>query len=246
MIKKKIFPKFVTLTIAYNEEKLIGGLLDGISDLDNYVIISKPFHIDSFEFDRTEEIARKKGATVIRKDFESQLDERNWGMDLLQKEGYEYVLIFDADEYYLKEDIRKMIEFIEVYKNEAFKSTTKDYIYWKNENWHFRHGGFTICLRADIRFALGDRTIQSKDIKKIPEWIIMHHFSYSRTDEEMKVKITTRDFSKNVLKNWYNEVWLKWTPEMINLGPVDPNVFPIALTTTDMPQEILERYHSLH
>ena len=160
MIKKKKFPKFATLTIAYNEEKLIGGMLEGISDLDNYVIISKPFYIDSFEFDRTEEIARNMGANVIRKDFDSQLDERNWGMEYLQKEGYDYVLIFDADEYYLKQDIPEMIDFINAYKGEAFKSNSKDYIYWKNENWHFRHGGFTICLRADMRFSPGDRTIQ--------------------------------------------------------------------------------------
>lgn len=245
MIKKTKFPKFATLTIAYNEEKLIGGLLDGISDLDNYVMISKPFHIDTFTFDKTEEIVKEHGANVIRKDFESQLDERNWGMDFLQKEGYEYIFIFDADEYYLKEDIPKMIEFVEAYGSEAFKSNHNDYIYWKNEHWHFRHGGFTICLRADIRFAPGDRTIQTKDIKELPDWLPMHHFSYSRTDEEMKVKITTRDFSRRVLKNWYDEVWLKWTPEMRDLGPVSPKVFSIALPTIDMPQEILERYHKL-
>ena len=212
MIKKKMFPKFVTLTIAYNEEKLIGGLLDGISDIDNYVMISKPFHIDTFEFDRTEEIARKMGANVIRKDFDSQLDERNWGMEYLQKEGYDYILIFDADEYYLKQDITELIGFINAYKSEAFKSSSQDYIYWKNENWHFRHGGFTICLKANMRFVLGDRKIDSTDIKELPDWIPMHHFSYSRTNEEMKVAGKFMDIAnkydmisaavENIFKEW--------------------------------------------
>lgn len=183
------------------------------------------------------------GANVIRKDFESQLDERNWGMSFLQNKGYKYILIFDADEYYLKQDIPEMIDFINTYKNEAFNSSNQDYIYWKNENWHVRHGGFTICLRADMRFVQGDRTIQSKDIKELPDWILMHHFSYARTDEEMKVKITTRDFSRYLRKNWYDNVWLKWTPEMRNLGPVSAEVFPITLKTTDIPQEILDRYN---
>lgn len=64
-MKKIKFPKIATLTIAYNEEKLIGGLLDGISDIDNYVIISKPFHIDKYSFDKTEEIAKKRWVQML-------------------------------------------------------------------------------------------------------------------------------------------------------------------------------------
>ena len=72
----------------------------------------------------------------------------------------------------------------------------------------------------------------------------MHHFSYARTDEEMLKKITTCDFSRSMRSNWYDDVWLKWTPEMENLGVINPLQIPKVNKTMYMQKEILERLHN--
>ena len=72
--------KFATLTVAYNEERLIGGMLKGIEDLHNLVIISKPWNGEHISFDKTEEVAKTMGAEIIREDFTTQVLERNFGI----------------------------------------------------------------------------------------------------------------------------------------------------------------------
>lgn len=57
-MKKELKIKdFATLTVAYNDEKVIGGMLKGIEDLHNLVIISTPWRGEHVKFDKTGEIA---------------------------------------------------------------------------------------------------------------------------------------------------------------------------------------------
>jgi hypothetical protein len=72
----------------------------------------------------------------------------------------------------------------------------------------------------------------------LPEEIYLYHFSYNRTNEEMFEKISTRGFSKGLQKDWYEEKWLKWNPDMKNLGPVVPESIPYVFRSEEIPEEI--------
>ena len=104
--------KFCSMIVAYNEEEIIRGCLEGLLDLHNYVVISKPWSGVHRGFDETEKIAKEMNAHIIREDFRSEKKERNFVMEMAQREGFDYVFIIDADEYYIREDIQKAIKFI--------------------------------------------------------------------------------------------------------------------------------------
>lgn len=60
-----------------------------------------------------------------------------------------------------------------------------------------------------------------------PEMIVNHHMSYVRTNQQLIRKINTFSHgeeqrkdgknTKEIWNEWYNNIWLKWTPEMENL-----------------------------
>ena len=55
------------------------------------------FVVDSFSRDRTVELARSSGATVVQHAFESYSRQKNWALDTLPFRN-DWVLILDADE----------------------------------------------------------------------------------------------------------------------------------------------------
>ena len=224
---------FCTLTVAYNDEKYIGGMLEGVKDLYNLVIIGKPWRGEHLQFDKTEEIARRMGADVILQDFACQKDERNFGLEYLEKKGFKYILILDTDEYFTKEDIHKLLEYVE--KTQADEYIVKNArVYWKNWKYYFKHSGGTICVKADKRF-LGKRDI-IKDSNKIsiPGDIVFHHFAYSRTFSEMLDKVSSREYSV-MSPAWIRKYWANW-----KYGQ-DYKEYKIH-KSIDIPEEILGRY----
>lgn len=127
---------FATCTVAYNDETMIGGMLEGIKDLYNLVIISKPWRGEHIKFDSTQQIAERMGAEVILRDFKSQKDERNFGLEYLQNKNFKYVLMLDTDEYFSKEDIYKLIKYVsETNADEYVVKNAK--VYWKSWKYHF-------------------------------------------------------------------------------------------------------------
>jgi hypothetical protein len=234
---------FAVLSIVYNDERLIGGMLDGVSDLDKYVIISTPWHGEHKKFDRSHEIAKKMGATVIFKNFKSQKDARNYGLALLKKKGYDYVFVLDSDEYYLKSTISEIIKFVKETNADVYISTNEDKLFWKNEHWYFNHGGFDIVLRSDMHLVtLSAASHVNKEIVRFPDSLLMYHFSYSRSDEEILKKFTHNHSSRKINPDWYRDVWKRWTPEMENVHPTRPAIFKKAKYLDKLPEEIKNRY----
>ena len=224
---------FATCTVAYNDEKYIGGMLEGVKDLHNLVIISEPWRGAHAGFDKTGEIAKRMGAEVIFQNFKCQKDERNFGLEYLQKKGFKYILILDTDEYFTKENIYDLMKYVSEKDADSY-AVRNAKVYWKDWKWHFRHTGGVICVKADKRF-FGKREIAKKyNNITIPGNIVFHHFSFSRTLEEMKVKATSREYSI-MSEEWLEQYWTYWQPgenyktyEIIN--------------TIDIPSEILGRY----
>ena len=215
--------KFCSMILAYNEEEIIKGCLDGLQDLDNFVVISKPWFGKHKNFDKTEEIARSMNAIIIRKDFREERDERNHIMEIAQERGYDYVFIIDSDEYYTREDIQKSIKFIEENADiKRFNVGTCKYL-WKNENWEIvpRYNNIIpMCYRSDMRFSgLRNIVVLASELKIIPEDIIMYHFSYAGSSKRMRMKMEHFSHATEMNLSWIEDVYEKWIPEMENLHP---------------------------
>jgi hypothetical protein len=68
----------------------------------------------------------------------------------------------------------------------------------------------------------------------------MHHLSYVRRDSDMWKKVSSFEAAKEFdVQAWYDNVWLKWTPDMENLHPVVPHQFKRA-TLNPMPEALWE------
>lgn len=79
------------IILTYNEEKNIAACLESVLGLSDDVFV-----VDSGSADRTVEIARSMGATVVRHPFENYSHQRNWALEHLPTR-YEWVLNLDAD-----------------------------------------------------------------------------------------------------------------------------------------------------
>jgi len=107
--------------------------------LDSLQWADEVFVVDSFSKDRTLEIARARGAHVVRHAFESYSRQKNWALDNLPFRN-EWVLIVDADERVTPE-LRCEVEQVLVSSTAAFEG------YYVNRRFIFlgtwvRHAGW--------------------------------------------------------------------------------------------------------
>ncbi len=79
------------LVITYNEEKMIGKCIDALFRVCSEVIV-----VDSLSSDRTVEIAKSKGATVISQPFLGDGPQRSHGLPYCNND---WTLNLDADEF---------------------------------------------------------------------------------------------------------------------------------------------------
>ncbi len=82
--------KISVVVITYNEERNIRRCLESVQDFAAEIIV-----VDSGSKDKTTEICRELGATVIHHPFEGHVEQKNFA---LTQAGNEWVLSLDADE----------------------------------------------------------------------------------------------------------------------------------------------------
>jgi hypothetical protein len=62
-----------------------------------------------------------------------------------------------------------------------------------------------------------------------PSVILMHHFSYARSDEFVKNKLATFEHSHEILPDWYEKVWLGFKPGDRNFHPCSAPQYSTAV-----------------
>ncbi len=237
--------KFCSQIVTYNEENLIRGCLSGLKDIFNIVGISKPWMGTHTYFDKSEEYAREMGAYVLKQDFRTEHEQRTAISKLAKEMGYDYVLIIDADEFYTREDIQKIIKKIEETRSEVYKIAT-EVLFWKNENWetiprikNARVG----AVKAGLDFRLTRNPNSNSEINYFPVDAIMYHFSYAGSDEHIYSKISHFSHAAEMNPLWFEEVYKKWTPEMENLHPsVGASHYFKKAIPVECPEEIKLRF----
>lgn len=90
--------------LTYNEEIHIGRCIKNAFRVAKYVFV-----IDCFSNDRTIEIAKEYGATVLQHEYINQAQQFQWALDNCQI-GTEWVMRLDADEYLSDDLIQEISE----------------------------------------------------------------------------------------------------------------------------------------
>jgi len=194
-------------------------------------------------------VASHPQASLIHGHWQNEMDQRNFGLDVLYREGIENCLVIDADEIYHTGQLEKMFRVIEhLPQFSAFHIEWNTY--WSQNYYrieprepykplvvvstrHFlfteiRTGVTTVRRSAEgVQVQEGAQTYNAAFIP--PEVCICYHLSYCRSDEMMRRKLETNSHAKQFLPNWFENVWSRWTPEMENLHPVQPEWYKRAV-----------------
>jgi glycosyltransferase involved in cell wall biosynthesis len=216
-------------TICYREERFIERCINQFKGfpVHHLVLVSDtPWHGEKEAMDKTVDIAESLGAEVVVSDWLSEPEQRNFGLQQLK--DCDWVLVVDADEFYSKEDIDKWLKFLEHAPYDAY-GIGRIKTYWKDEN-HIidpeESGGLIVAVRPKaVQFT--DKRCITGDWDFLPEDIVMNHYSYVRTDGEMKRKLASFEHADEIMDGWYEEKWKGWDKDnnLEDLHPVNPKSF---------------------
>lgn len=149
---------------------------------------------------------------------------RNSIMEQAKKDGIDYLIIQDADEFYHP-------DFLEKIKPHLNHDSLKCPMYYFWDKWYILYENATkvfenypeICIKVsdEIKFVNGRNSNRFWQAYIVPD-LISYHLSYVLDNEFMKLKILTRWHSHEIVKNWYENVRSKRTVDSRNLHPVNP------------------------
>lgn len=174
-----------------------------------------------------------------------QKQHRTFAMEKIKEEGCTHMFVVDGDEIWDPTSltgVRQTMEdnpdnwlfrmrFCQMWKNLGYRLEPDRYmeVLWR--------------LADDLYFVGNARRLVYKDNRHTKIRIdipgpICYHLTAVCSDKFMKEKMTTRGYKDKVVKGWFENIWLKWHPEMENLHPTRPRVYrqAVPLDKTKLPE----------
>ena len=228
--------KIAISTIAYREERFIVPFIQHYQDKVEEILLlstTKPWFGDADGTDKTPAIARSLGATVVEYPWATEHEQRNAGQEFLS--DYDWIIIVDPDEYFDDENWQRLIDTLETTDAEAL-IVQGQYTYWKDGYVADPPRDYQqlVAVKPGVRFF--DKRVVSSNYEVAPVWL--HHFSWARTDDEVWRKISHYAHAKDFdIKDWFESIWLKWKPGMMDVHPVSPDTLH-ELKPANLPPEI--------
>jgi glycosyltransferase involved in cell wall biosynthesis len=204
-------PRISATVITLNEEDQIGGCLESLAWADQRVVV------DSGSTDRTVEIARSMGATVVHHAWPGFSEQKNYAADLTDGD---WVLQFDADERVTPE-LRREIQSAVARPGDTVAFFIPRLTYWAGQP--IRHGGWypDYCLRL---FRRGRARWEGKTHERLvvegPTARLrnpMHHFSYRDVREHVE-RMLLRSADLEVRESIDNGLVFCWLPPLGAVG----------------------------
>ena len=192
---------------------------------------------------------------LISQHWKTEAIQRNFGKDLFHKMGIKWTMIIDDDELYNPNELRAAIEYLNTTKANAL--LVHQQVYWKTREYCIENLSYSMptFVISDVSKVFFDycRNIRVDGIWEtlLPEGIVNHHLSYVRTDQQLLRKIETfshaneeRSDGKDttqIWKDWFENVWSKWTLDMINLhvNPDQTSSFTRAIKSKNAKYKLL-------
>jgi len=214
--------------------------------------------------DATEEIVRRLMADhpkiqLVKGVWNSGVDHRNAGMRLCHKERFNYYFMVDGDEVYRTDHLERIREELRAHP-EASQVIVKCHVFWRSFLYRFpstemswlprrifkvtrisRLGKSWIPLPWPCRFTGINKTDAWGSVYRIPEdRAVFYHFSYSRSPEKLRQKVSTFMAAPDIIGDWFERVWLRWPGQrdMSDLHPTNPKIWRRAVyhDLSDLPE----------
>lgn len=228
--------KLASVAVAYYEPRFIKPHLEQL-DVDEKLVLNSlyPWQGEPIRTeDATANIAGKvPDTTVIQHYWPDEAAQRNAGQEYFYDKDWIWVL--DPDEFLLKEDQIKLKEFLEDAPLDAYVCESQ-FTYWKS--------GFVIeppesyqqiiAVRPQVRYA--EKRVVDCVWGIAP--VVLHHFSWARTDAEVLKKIQHYSHANEFDgEKWFKEVWQADKRE--NVHPLTPEALK-KVVSTKLPKELEE------
>ena len=167
---------------------------------------------------------------VLTGTWEKEALQRNVGLNLLKGFDIDWCLIIDDDELYNASELTLIIKSLDTAVHAAYLFHHQ--IYWKNRNTIIDEFEMSIPTLARTDGIVKFNENRGILVNKPHTWftisannIVCHHMSYIRSDSEMLRKIKNFSHAKDIISSWYEEKWLKWDEDMVDLHPLEVNGF---------------------
>jgi len=241
--------KWAAIAIVYNEIDFIKGWVEnkrdlGFEDEDLLVMVSeKPFQGDEVEDDGTVDYLEDEDIPYITGVWPKDDPMLNAGLVVLKE--YDWVLFISPDEYLTKDGFNKL-------KATCAKNTHTSYAV-KTMNTYFKTYKHRIepreayhpliAIKKGNRF-VNLRSVEDDNCAYLSDDIILYHFAYYRPDFKIEQKMKNFSHAHQVIGDWYNDVWVKWTLDTKDFHPTHPGQYKGVIL--DEPPKEITKYLNSH
>jgi hypothetical protein len=227
------------MVLGYKQEEYISYSLRCLAPFCDHVvvmyseapwIVSNPMAREHFGTpDRTREIldalcSEHPNIQVVEGVWDSAPQVRQAALRRLRRLGVEVCLITDADEIYPDGMVERLLAHID-------RRSHPGAVYYARYMTCYRR--FDYVVESDHRMSIAvhlDETTEFRQLPRrptgvhldLPDDIYYWHMGYVLSDERMWEKIHTISHAHEVLPDWYESKWLKWSPDETDLFRKEP------------------------
>jgi hypothetical protein len=187
---------------------------------------------------------------IVEGVWDNEQDQRNQCLLKAKEDGFDFLIIQDADEFYLPEEYQKNIDGMLSNPNYYYYRNPW-YFFWKTTNyileswhplayksWKLLDPYSTTTIGYNTCFAINCKMDVRFENRRMPDKIneclmlngICHHLSFVMSDEQMRRKLDVWSHSNQAvhLEKWYKVKWKGWKPGTKNLHLISVLEFPAA------------------
>lgn len=171
---------------------------------------------------------------VVKGFFYNEVEQRNYQLKLLAKEGYDYAFIIDSDEFYTFKDLDYIKNFI-VQNPEIAIFRMRFKTYWQSFKYRIapqEPSERVCCVRvAETEFYFSSLvTLKNKNFAEYTfdiNELSCYHLSYALDDQSVLRKLRRSTHAFEISNQWYENTWLPWKKDkkLKNLHPIEGNSF---------------------
>lgn len=173
---------------------------------------------------------------IIEGNWETEQSMRNECLERARKEGFDWFIAQDADEFYSETSWKQIKNILATDKTTNHFITTM-YNFWKSPKYVLEDeygnikelASLAIRCNSDIYFT---RARSSNSINSVIIDCPCYHYGYVKTNVEMQEKISTWAHANEIFlnsKTWYQVKWEHWDLSTSNLHPVSPSSWKRAI-----------------
>ena len=214
-------------TVAYNEAEWIEACIRQFRPyIERHIVLvsSIPWLGQRARDDGTANIASEAGAEVYVQHWATESEQRNWGLARLYDS--DYVLIIDADEFFARSGLERLMAELEQATDSCFRAAemrtywkTKDYVCYPYEAWDSpviavdpKREKFS--MQRQLQPVNEDRRLKPPVLP-----VTLHHMSWVKSDEKVQEKIRTFSHAGHIRPGWFENIWQKWKPDLDDIAP---------------------------